>query len=574
MDNCDFSKAILLPLSNLVVHKFNPMNFKHFLAIGLWASASLAFAHEPYSPPYSDEDSTKKAPENWFNLDPEENKVPGVSTEKAYRTLLKNKKSKTVIVAVIDSGVDIEHEDLQGKIWVNKTEIPDNGKDDDGNGYIDDVNGWNFIGGKEGKHVNEDTYELTRLYVQLHQKYDGKSKLEVKDKEEFEYYQEIKTKFEKKYKEAQENYNYYKILRKKCAYSERLLKAYLDLSEEERLTEEYLMKIRSSDETIAEALNFEMKMVQAGYSVADFDNAIDYFESGVKYGYNTEFNPRDIVGDNYKNYSEKGYGNNSVEGPDAEHGTHVAGIIAANRENDLGIKGVATNVKIMPIRTVPNGDERDKDVANAIRYAVDNGAKIINMSFGKSYSPGKKYVDEAVQYAASKGVLLVHAAGNESKNLDESDNFPNKYIGQTQKNAENWLEVGACSWKGGKEMPAEFSNYGQNNVDIFAPGVAIHATTPDNNYKSLNGTSMAAPVASGVAALILSYYPNLSATQVKEIIMKSATNFGKQDVVPPGAEDDKKTVSFKKLSVTGGVINAYKALKMAEKKSKSLKKNR
>ncbi len=544
------------------------MNIKQLVLLGLLAQSSVLFAHEPYR---WEEDSTKKAPTNWFNLDPDADKVPGVSTEKAYETLLKGKKSKTVIVAVIDSGVDIEHEDLNGKIWVNDQEIAGNGKDDDANGYIDDINGWNFIGNKDGKHVNEDTYELTRIYAQLTKKYEGKTENEVENKADFQYYQKIKRKFEEKYKEAQENLAYYQQLAEQFRFSERLLKAYLNVEESESLKLEEVLQIKSSDERISQAQDFAARIVGAGYSAADFKSAIDYFESGVKYGYNMDFNPRTIVGDDADDYAQIGYGNNLVEGPDAEHGTHVAGIIAANRENDLGIKGVAADVKIMPIRAVPNGDERDKDVANAIRYAVDNGARIINMSFGKAYSPGKKYVDEAVKYAQSKGVLLVHAAGNESENLDETPNFPNRKLAENQQNAPNWLEVGACSWKGGEQMPADFSNYGQNNVDIFAPGVAIHATTPDNNYKSLNGTSMAAPVAAGVAALIISYYPDLSAEQVKEIIMKSATDFGKETVVMPGADEK---VQFKNLSITGGVINAYKALKLAEKKSKSTKKQR
>lgn len=544
------------------------MNIKQLILLGLMAQSSWAFANEPYR---SDEDSTKKAPSNWFNLDPDTDKVPGVSTEKAYQTLLKGKKSQTIIVAVIDSGVDIEHEDLDGKIWVNTKEIAGNGKDDDGNGYIDDVNGWNFIGGKDGKHVNEDTYELTRIYAELTKKYKGKTEADVQDKDDFKYYQKIKAKFEKKFKEANENLSYYKQLQEQFRFSERLLKAYLNLDEEEELTLEAIKEVKSTDERIAQAQDFAIRVVGAGYSAEDFKGDIEYFESGVKYGYNPEFSPRDIVGDNYEDYKQIGYGNNLVEGPDAEHGTHVAGIIAANRDNDLGMKGVATNVKIMPIRAVPNGDERDKDVANAIRYAVDNGARIINMSFGKSYSPGKKYVDDAVKYAQSKGVLLVHAAGNDGENLDDAPNFPNRRFVENQKSAPNWLEVGASSWKGGEEMPAEFSNYGQNNVDIFAPGVAIHATTPDNNYKSLNGTSMAAPVASGVAALIMSYYPDLSAEQVKDIIMKSTMDFGKEKVIIPGNE---KKTEFKKLSVTGGVINAYKALKLAAKKSKSTKRRR
>ncbi|MFN3316269.1 MAG: S8 family serine peptidase, partial [Raineya sp.] len=290
--------------------------------------------------------------------------------------------------------------------------------------------------------------------------------------------------------------------------------------------------------------------------------------NALEYGYNEKFDPRKIVGDNPKKLREKGYGNNDVKGPDAFHGTHVAGIIAANRDNNLGIKGVANNVLIMPIRAVPDGDERDKDIANAIYYAVDNGAHIINMSFGKAYSPNKAFVDEAVKYAEAKGVLLVHAAGNDAKNLEVEANFPNRTYADNGKEATNWLEIGASSWHNSdSKFVANFSNYGKSKVDVFAPGVDIYSTVPDKNtYKHASGTSMAAPATSGVAALLMSYYPTLTAVQVKEILMKSSIKYS-QNINKPGEKDNTDT-KLSDLCITGGIINAYEAVKMAEEMTK------
>jgi cell wall-associated protease len=280
----------------------------------------------------------------------------------------------------------------------------------------------------------------------------------------------------------------------------------------------------------------------------------------VEYGYNTEFNSRTIVGDDPNNLSEKGYGNNDVVGPDPKHGTHVAGIIGANRKNDLGVKGIADNVKIMSVRAVPNGDERDKDVANAIIYAVDNGAQVINMSFGKSFSPQKQYVDKAVQYAESKGVLLIHAAGNDGRDLDKDFNFPNRKVGK-EKEARTWIEVGASSWGADQNFVGSFSNYGKKSVDVFAPGVQIFSTTPDNTYTDLQGTSMACPATAGVAAMLLSYFPDLTPLQVKEILRQSTRKFDGLKVNKPGSIGEE--VQFRELSSSGGLINAYEAVKLA-----------
>lgn len=508
-------------------------------------------------------------PRDWFVMDPADSNVQGLSVDKAYE-LVKDKPSKTVTVAVIDSGVDIDHEDLQGKIWINEDEIPDNGKDDDNNGYIDDRYGWNFIGGKDGKNVEVDTYELTRIYGRLKDKFEGvdPDKIKRKDKDDYEMYLSIKDDFESTYEKAATQYEFYKGLEANILRYNNLLKAYVGT---DSLTMADLQSINTSDSVVIDARNLIGMIFQNVGPDADFQEiaeqlkeAVEHFGNQVNYAYNTDFNPRSIVGDDYSDPYEKYYGNNDVKGHDPSHGTHVAGIIAANRDNDLGMRGIAENVKIMVVRAVPDGDERDKDVANAIIYAVDNGADIINMSFGKSYSPYKEAVDKAVKYAEKKGVLMIHAAGNDGEDIDEKNNYPTRRF-ENGKSADNWMEIGASSWGEDENFVGSFSNYGKNTVDVFAPGVSIYSSTPGNTYSTYNGTSMAAPATTGVAALVMSYYPELSAVEVRDILDKSSRKFDHLQVKRPGS---KELTDFSELSISGGLINAYEALKMAAEKTK------
>ena len=503
--------------------------------------------------------------EGWHMLDPQDDQVQGISTEKAYKEVLAGKESQEVIVAVIDGGVDDRHEDLIDVMWVNSDEIAGNGIDDDKNGYIDDVHGWNFIGGKEG-NVNQDTYELTREYVRLKSKYEGKTEADIskKQKSEYEYWAAVKEDFETNRQEAEANYRIYEGVQSNLLRYHELIKLYLD---KEELSMQDLMTIQSQDSLIRVAAGINAQILNIYGPDADFEEVsdellegVEYFGSQYNYGYNAEFDPRNIVGDNYENSKEKYYGNNNVKGPDASHGTHVAGIIAADRSNEIGMKGIADNVRIMAVRAVPDGDERDKDVANAIIYAVDNGARVINMSFGKAYSYDKSAVDRAIRYAEKNGVLLVHAAGNENTNIDESDNFPTKYT-EDGKTISTWIEVGASSWGEDEDFVASFSNFGQKEVDVFAPGVEIYSTMPEDTYEMSQGTSMAAPTVAGLAALLMSYYPELSAQQVKSVILESSRKFDGLHVKRP---DDGSLVEFKTLSNSGGLINVYEAVKMAE----------
>lgn len=531
---------------------------KYFSFLALVLFTVSAFAQELIEPP-----------KNWFNLDPVADKINGISTEKAYQELLQGKASKTVLVAVIDSGMDIDHEDLKDIIWINEDEIAGNGIDDDNNGYIDDVHGWNFIGGKAG-NVDKETYELTREYQRLSNLYTGKTEKDVsrKERDVFSQWLEIKEEFELKQNEAQGQYMMYNRIYTELERYNRLFKAYLNT---DKIDYETIKEVKSNDAIIdmSKALLVNIwesidESADMDLLVKDFKEYSDELEKDASFRYNLNFNSREIVGDDPNKLDEVGYGNNDVKGKDTDnfHGTHVAGIIAAKRGNSLGIDGVADNVRIMAVRAVPDGDERDKDVANAIRYAVDNGAQIINMSFGKAYSPNIEYVQAAIEYANSKGVLLVHAAGNASENIDETNNFPNDKFGKKGR-FPNWIEVGASSWGGTEDnYIGSFSNYGKKSVDVFAPGVAINSTKPGDEYENADGTSMASPVTAGMAALLLSYYPELSAAQLKDIIMKSTRKLDGLKVTLPGTIDE--LVNFSKLSVTGGIINAYEAVKLAE----------
>jgi subtilisin family serine protease len=534
------------------------MNMRQLLGcIWVWAACSGAWAQT------SSQDSTQQL-RDWFLRDPETDLLQGVSAERAYQTLLKGRPSRTIVVAVIDSGVDIFHEDLKDVIWINEKEVPGNGVDDDRNGYIDDVHGWNFIGGPKG-NVNEDTYELTREYVRLKAKYASadEKKIPKKLRDEFSYWQEINKKFQERKKQVTEQYLLYNSFYKNLSLSNDTLKKIYSLPQ---VTPAFLDTLKPRTPAVAFA-RYQLQLLFQNFgpeinpdaALDELKEAVHYYEVQALYGYNETFDPRPLVGDNYGNLAERYYGNSDVKGPDAEHGTHVAGIIAANRKNQVGINGIADNVKIMPIRAVPNGDERDKDVANAIMYAVDNGAHIINMSFGKSYSPQKEIVDRAVRYAESKGVLLIHAAGNDGKNNDQNPNFPSRYYANGSE-CKTWIEVGASAWGADDEFVASFSNYGKKTVDFFSPGVQIFSTIPENQYEYNSGTSMASPATAGVAALLMSYFPSLTAIEVKSILRQSARKFDNLKVTRPGSDEQ---VLFSELSITGGLVNAYEAVKLA-----------
>lgn len=521
--------------------------------------------------------SKNQLPKGWHLLDKEKDGVYGISLEKAYDFLrVKNLKSKTVLVAVIDSGVDTLQEDLKQILWVNPGEIPGNGIDDDHNGYVDDVHGWNFIGGKDGRNVKDDSQEEGRVYYQYKEQFENKDirrdSLNAEDRDHYDMWVIARKKIMND--DGVSSSVDLLMLRRvvnACVKSDSILQKSMGKAE---YTGNDLDSFQTSDvdsRTAKSILLFLFKenkimdMTNTTF-LSEFKEQADREEKKMEIKETAPKNYRaDIVKDNENDINDSLYGNNDVMATDPMHGTHVSGIIAAERNNGKGMNGIADNVRIMMIRAVPNGDEHDKDIALAIRYAVDNGAKVVNMSFGKNLSPEKSWVDDAVKYAESKGVLLIHAAGNDSEDVDSVGNFPNPVFKNSTLRANNWITVGASSdptaEDGFKSYTASFSNYGKKEVDVFAPGTRIYSTLPGGNkYGNLDGTSMAAPVVTGVAALILEYFPNLSPAEIKYCIEKSVS-IPEGKIKKPGSEGE--LVSMSDLSESGGIINAYGAVKLA-----------
>jgi subtilisin family serine protease len=488
----------------------------------------------------------------WSHLDIATDTIPGMSVDRAYAELLKDKKSVPVIVAILDSGVDIEHEDLKSVIWTNTKEIPDNGIDDDKNGYIDDIHGWNFLG-----DITKENMEYERIIA---------NKNNVDDAT----YKAAYAAHEKQCERTSKSIVQFEMILKSINESDAVLAKYLGKSV---YTFDEVKAIGSPDTEIQKSKAFIERILADGSLLEDQKQAIQERIDDSKdflSGNNSKTDYRKVVGDNPDDIADTKYGNNNVMGtsPNKEqilHGTHVAGIVAQVRNNEIGGDGIANNVKIMAIRAVPDGDEYDKDIALGIRYAVDNGAKVINGSFGKSFSPHKQWVYDAIKYAEKKDVLIVHAAGNDAKDIDVEDNFPNDSADKITEFADNFITVGALNFDYSNRMVASFSNYGKLNVDVFAPGVKIYASTPNNTYKYLQGTSMASPNVAGVAALIRSYYPKLSAKQVKHILMDSGVAITSDVFV---GKNPKDSYPFATLSKSGKIVNAYNALLMAQKMSK------
>ena len=499
------------------------------------------------------ENPSKDELKTWPHRDLLTTGYPGISLAEAYKAL-KGRKAQTVIVGVVDSGVDINHEDLKSIIWTNPKEIPNNGIDDDNNGFIDDVHGWNFLG-----EINQDNLEYVRIL----------KKGDTNDPD----YKRAEEKYEKEFKDATEKIELYSQIKERIAQSDALIQKHLGKKE---YTEEDLDKIDASSLQLLGAVRGMKYLLSNGASVKEtleeLSEGIKHYEDRLKYGLNKEFNPRKVLNDNPDDINNKIYGNNNVIGPTAEgalHGTHVAGIIAAVRHNNIGIDGVADHVRIMPVRTVPDGDEYDKDVALALRYAIDNGAKVINTSFGKEFSPHKEWVYDALKYAAEKDVLIVNAAGNDTKNVDVQLTFPDDNI-NGKEFTDTMITIGALNYEYNENLVASFSNYGKNNVDLFSPGVQIYATVPENKYKFLDGTSMAAPEVAGVAALIRAYFPKLKAREVKQILMESGLTPTVKEVLVGGRgeEGEAKRMLFSELSKSGKIVNAYNAIILAAQRSK------
>jgi subtilisin family serine protease len=512
------------------------------------------------------QNSVKEVPNGWHLKDLQTSGYYGISLDKAYQFLKqKGKKSQTVVVAVIDSGIDTTHEDLKPILWTNTKEIPGNGIDDDGNGYVDDIHGWNFLGGRDGRNVKEDSYEAARVYHKYKAQFENVTDPSTLSKED----QDLYKMWSRAKKDVVSGVDMNELMIIKRLYPA-LAKGdtviQKDLNKEEYSGKDLQSYTPTNTDAIM-AKNILMSICQANKNF-DITNKqlLEEIEGQLRKGDAVDTAPKDfrgeIVKDNENDINDRFYGNNDIMAGTPFHGTHVSGIIAALRNNGKGVDGIADNVRIMMIRAVPDGDEHDKDIALAIRYAVDNGAKVINMSFGKGFSPQKSWVDDAVKYAETKGVLLVHAAGNEGANIDTAYNFPTPHFLNEDKKATNWITVGASSATNEKgALTAGFSNYGKHEVDVFAPGVNIYSSVPGGNtYANASGTSMASPVTVGIAALILEYYPTLTPEQVKQVIEKSAVD-PNVEVNVPGS--DKKT-KLSDISKTGGLVNVYQAVKLAD----------
>lgn len=534
---------------------------QHWVLLLTLAMSLNTFAQNKTTP------APKATPNDWHLLDQKTSGFYGISLDKAY-DLLKGKKSKKVLVAVIDSGIDTTHEDLKPVLWRNKNEIPGNKKDDDKNGYIDDYYGWNFLGNPDGRNVKEDSYEAARVYWSMKQKFDREliDTASMTPMEKYEYESWKKAKDEVLNGVNQMELNMIQRMLPVLLKGDSIIAA--DLKKKEYNGNDLNGYKATSPEAQATASIFRTIHQMNNSEDITNEQIINDFQGQVRKAEAATTPPplyrQDIVEDDYVDLNDRFYGNADVMTGTPTHGTHCSGIIGAVRNNGKGMDGVADNVEIMMLRAVPDGDEHDKDIALAIRYAVDNGAKIISMSFGKSYSPQKNWVDDAVKYAAEHDVLLVHAAGNSSKNLDSSDNYPSPDYLFNEGVAKNYITVGASGDLTNGGLAGSFSNYGKNSVDVFAPGVNIYSTIPGGNaYGNLSGTSMAAPVVSGIAALLLEYFPDLSAEQLKYVIEKSVEPITEKVVLPGTDRMDGELVNFSDISKTGGIVNAYNAVKLA-----------
>ena len=514
----------------------------------------------PIEPATAPPATVEAPPSDWQLQDELNDHLPGISVLRAEQTLLAGKQPKrTVVVAVIDGGLDTAHVSLAPHLWHNPGEVPGNGVDDDHNGYVDDTWGWNFIGGPGGD-IDHETLEVTRLYARCRHGAPLSVAGPALTADECAHivadYQQERAKDESQLANIT-------AAEEALDRSTEILKAAIPDS----LTQARVEAFTPGTPVQGQAKAVYLQLAELHITKPVLAEARKEYASLVDFGLDTTYDARrSIVGDNLEDLAQRDYGNRDVMGPDALHGSHVTGIVAAAPDAKEGARGVAQSVRVMMVRAVPDGDERDKDVANAIRYAVDNGAQVINMSFGKPYSPQKSAVDAAVKYADAHGVLMVHAAGNDGQDNDLGHNFPTAYY-LDGGHAENWIEVGASTWKGGDTLAADFSNYGKQRVDVFAPGEDILSTVPHDDFQRESGTSMASPVVAGLAALIMSYYPNLTAADVKRIIVQSATSYATQQVAKPGSAPGDPLVPFGSLSASGAIVNAYAALQMAARES-------
>ena len=393
------------------------------------------------------------------------------------------KPSGPVVVGIIDSGVDTTVVSLKDALWTNPGETAANGRDDNGNGYADDVHGWNFLGTKDGTFnmISAGTEEY-RQFKRLYPKYKNVlSRDSAQDKKEYDFYMRMR-------KEAKidQYLRYYEIASKSL----------------DRLDSMSLVRLQQMAKNI---------------------HSIEHDQD-----------KRLLMGDNMDDADDRYYGNPTLTIEGCEHGTFVAGVIGGDAQDDHRFDGIAKDVaRLMIVRASPDGDEYDKDIASSIYYAVDNGARVINISLGKYYSPQERMVNDAIRYAADRDVLIICAAGNNSLNLDTIPSYPSG-VDRAGRFLPNFLRVGANDEQG---RYAEMSNYGSKSVHLFAPGTLIASVFPGNKYDLSQGTSLAAPVVTAVAALLRSYFPYLKAAQITNLLMETVRPMTGQTSISGGTVD-------------------------------------
>ncbi|MBG7630454.1 MAG: S8 family serine peptidase [Bacteroidetes bacterium] len=506
---------------------------------------------------------TKKF-DHWHLKDYESDGVPGISLDKLYDELIKNQKGKQIIVAIIDTEIDINHEDLKDFIWINNDEQPNNGVDDDNNGYVDDVNGWNFIGNKNGGNLICSNFSYTRKLKELIPIFKGKTKEEVgNDTLNFKIYQRALMDHQNMKRQLKEDYEYVEFLNTGFPRSKKLLDSIFRGSTYTINQLDSLYTIFKKQDSIKAAdiyfmidfLNFDMH----GYA----DNLA--YESNLieKYSNNISFDDRAIIGDNVNDIEDRDYGSPFITNSLKEftHGSIVSGVLAAHRTNNKGVRGITNTVKLMPLCIQAKfGAETDKDLALSIKYAVENGAQVINISANRTYELHNEWVQQALLYAEEQNVLVVKGAGNSETDIDKIITYPNKNTKDHVLN--NFIVVGATGMELNSNFKPVWANYGRKTVDFYAPGESILTTTPFDSYKVDSGSSLSTAITSGVAALLLSYYPDLKVSEIRQILMESATRY---DLDIELDYDSNTTVPFSKLSNSGGVLNAFNAFVLAEK---------
>jgi subtilisin family serine protease len=510
----------------------------------------------------------------WHWKDLEKDGVHGVSLFKAQQLLTDLKlKPMPIIIAILDGGIDTAHLQIKPLLWNNPKEIPGNALDDDQNGYIDDVHGWNFLGNAAGQNINKASDEKSRIYHRYknefkQDKIDSVS-WDAKKKQDFYSWQQAAAEIVFSEDDAA-NLSFIKMARNAVVKMGLILiREIVDTN----FTTEQLEAYQPIGKLTADTKISYLRTMQAlgidrmsgHHSIVEDLN--DYIAGKDQSAVSIDTPPEDlrkkITQDQYENFNDQYYGNNNITGPNAKHGTHVAGLAAGIVDTNFTKSNFSNPIQIMGVRVVPDGDEYDKDVALGIRYAVNNGAKVINMSFGKSFSPEQAWVDSAIRYAASKDVLIIHSAGNESYDLNNKSVYPSPYSNVFKDKASNMITVGASSDPViAESILTDFSNYGNKIVDVLSPGNKIFSSLPNQAFGFLNGTSMSAPILSHIAALVRAYFPKLSATEVKAILLQSNWKPNDSNALFPIPQTD-QSIKLTDISAEGGIINAALSIQNA-----------